>query len=674
MTDRRWRWLPRTILTLGALWMLGMAFVPGDFFIQEQPPNAPTSLENPFGIDALSGVVPNAIQQVLLIAFPLLHLLLLLVCTFTLVQRFIRARGVARQQLTLFTAVVVLLPLIILADRLLPWFPTILAAIYLPLIPVVIGVSLLRDDLLTMEGGSSRLLTWITLLICLGVVYLMLAGALGALFGNSGAAHERGVLVAGGLTVILFQPLRRRIEEGVQRLMYGEQALRYVVLARLGQQLEQAQPLAGDSVLQSMVETLREALNLPWAALSLHPSTPDGTGVEQLPGGEGGAVAAAAVLPLLIERGSAPPEVPRHALPIIYQQEQVGTLHVATPQPREVGATERQLLDDLTRQFGIAIHNLRLLEQTAQLNTDLQRSRERLVLAREEERRRMRRELHDGLAPTLAALNLKAGMIRSRISRDPAAAEALLDDWRSDLRATIADVRRLAYELRPPILDEIGLLAAIHERAHQLMSAHPTLDVRIDAPERLPGLPAAVEVAAYRLVQEALANVERHAQAQNARVYFWLGDVDGVSRDVASQRAVQDDPHANDQENDPHRTSAVGTAAKVNRWLWVEVTDDGIGLPPIGQRRAGVGVLAMRERAEELGGHCTITGGADCAETAAATDAVRRWCGTRVLAAFPVATAEPGGSGGGEVMPRVEADQHGAIPTSPRPMQREDHV
>lgn len=569
LADRRWRWLPRGIIVLGVIWMLAMAVIPGTVFMQEQPadPAAPP-LVNPFGIDALAGPVPDGLKPVLQTAFPLAHLLLLILCTCTLVQRFARARGVARQQLTWFTAVVVGMPVIVLAERLLPWFPTLIASLYLPLIPAAIGITLLRGDLLTIERGASRLLTWITLLTCLAVVYLTLAGALGELFGGDGTAHERGVLAAAGLTVILFHPLRRRIEEGVQRLMYGEHASRYVVLTRLGQQLEQAQPLAGDSVLQSMVDTLREALDLPWAALSLHLPAPEGSNP--------------AMPPVLLESGVGAPQVLRHALAIIYQQEQVGTLHVATHQPRDLGATERQLLDDLARQFGIAIHNLRLLEQTAQLNADLQRSRERLVLAREEERRRMRRELHDGLAPTLAALNLKAGMIRSRISRDPAAAELLLDDWRNDLRATIADVRRLAYELRPPILDEIGLLAAISERAHQVMSANPLLRIRIDAPERLPGLPAAVEVAAYRLVQEALTNVERHARAQQAEVSLWLDSSD-----------------ADEQVNGNGQGRTGG-------WLHVAIIDDGVGLPSVGQRRAGVGVLAMRERAEELGGQCSI--------------------------------------------------------------------
>lgn len=592
LADRRWRWLPRGIIVLGVIWMLAMAVIPGTVFMQEQPadPAAPP-LVNPFGIDALAGLVPDGLKPVLQTAFPLAHLLLLILCTCTLVQRFARARGVARQQLTWFTAVVVGMPVIILAERLLPWFPTIIASLYLPLIPAAIGITLLRGDLLTIERGASRLLTWITLLTCLGLVYLTLAGALRELFGGDDAAHERGVLVAAGLTVILFQPLRRRIEEGVQRLMYGEHASRYVVLTRLGQQLEQAQPLAGDSVLQSMVDTLREALDLPWAALSLHLPAPEGSNP--------------ASPPVLLESGVGAPQELRHALPIIYQQEQVGTLHVATRQPRDLGAgtTERQMLDDLARQFGIAIHNLRLLEQTAQLNADLQRSRERLVLAREEERRRMRRELHDGLAPTLAALNLKAGMIRSRISRDPAAAELLLDDWRNDLRATIADVRRLAYELRPPILDEIGLLAAIRERAHQVMSANPALRIRIDAPERLPGLPAAVEVAAYRLVQEALTNVERHAQAQQAEVALWLDSSDAGERVNSTATGIGTD-------TDPAGHGRAGG------WLRVAIIDDGVGLPPTGQRRAGVGVLAMRERAEELGGQCSILDRAELAHNA----------------------------------------------------------
>jgi len=141
------------------------------------------------------------------------------------------------------------------------------------------------------------------------------------------------------------------------------------------------------------------------------------------------------------------------------------------------------------------------------LTADLQSSRERLVTAREEERRRLRRDLHDGLGSTLAGLNLQAGALRSLIGRDPEAADALLVDLRADIHTTIADIRRQAYDLRPPALDELGLLGAIRARTTHYANGdnrERKLQITVEAPEELPLLPAAVEVAAYRIVEEAL--------------------------------------------------------------------------------------------------------------------------------------------------------------------------
>ncbi|MGH7753121.1 MAG: sensor histidine kinase, partial [Gemmatimonadales bacterium] len=162
------------------------------------------------------------------------------------------------------------------------------------------------------------------------------------------------------------------------------------------------------------------------------------------------------------------------------------------------------------------------------LTAALQRSRERLVAAREEERRRLRRDLHDGLGPALAAQTLKVGSARALLGRNPAMAEAQLVELEHDIEAALTDIRRLVYDLRPPALDELGLAGAIRERAAQF-NPHPgmldqenQLCIPADAPERLPPLPAAVEVAAYRITQEAMNNVVRHARARRCRVRLAL--------------------------------------------------------------------------------------------------------------------------------------------------------
>jgi signal transduction histidine kinase len=316
--------------------------------------------------------------------------------------------------------------------------------------------------------------------------------------------------------------------------MFGERDNPYHVISHLGQRLETT--LVPEAVLPMIVETVTQALKLPYAAITLKQGDLFSTVASY---GEAEEIAL--------------------TLPLVYQAETIGQLLLASRTRGETfTSADRGLLDDLARQAGIAAHAVRL-------TTELQRARERLVTTREEERRRLRRDLHDGLGPTLAALNLQAGAVRTLIPQDPAEASAMVAEWRTTLRAVIADIRRLVYDLRPPALDELGLIGAIREQATQYSTRAGTNGVQMlmEAPEHLPALPAAVEVAAYRIAQEALANVARHAQARTCRIHLWLDNA-----------------------------------------LHLLITDDGIGLPE--KHRSGVGLLSMRERAEELGGSCSI--------------------------------------------------------------------
>jgi signal transduction histidine kinase len=193
---------------------------------------------------------------------------------------------------------------------------------------------------------------------------------------------------------------------------------------------------------------------------------------------------------------------------------------------------------------------------------EAQRARERLVAAREEERLRLRRDLHDGLGPALAGVALKVEAAENLLRSDSEAAARLLEGARSEIQRAVADVRRLVYALRPPALDELGLVGALREQAEKL-GVDDDPRVEVEAPDDLNGLPAAVEVAAYRISLEAMMNAVRHADARNCVVRI-----------------------------------------AVNGDLELEVLDDGRGLPD--DHRAGVGIASMRERAEELGGTCAV--------------------------------------------------------------------
>ena len=354
--------------------------------------------------------------------------------------------------------------------------------------------------------------------------------ALGTLFQAQGNLAIS--LSVTGLVAVLFQPLRSRLQRGVNRLMYGERDDPYAVISRLGKRLEAA--LAPDTVLPTVVETIAQALKLPYAAILLKD-------------GQDFRTAASYGSP----RGE--PET----LPLVYQREEIGRLVLSPRSPGEgFSDADRNLLEDLARQAEVAVHAVRL-------TADLQHSRERLVATREEERRRLRRDLHDGLGAQLAGLNVQAGTLRRLIPRDPDAADELVVELRGELRGAISDIRRLVYDLRPPALDDLGLPESLRQLAERYGSKDGPLRVVVEAPEDLPNLPAAVEVAVYRITQEALTNVARHARARTCLVQL------AVDRDVL-----------------------------------LEIVDDGVGIPT--ERSAGVGLSSMHERASELGGSCTV--------------------------------------------------------------------
>jgi signal transduction histidine kinase len=407
-----------------------------------------------------------------------------------------------------------------------PFSPQGLLLPGLTLLPVAVGIAILRYRLYDIDMVINRTLVYGSLSAYVIGIYVLAVVGLGALLQARGNLAVS--LLATGLVAVLFQPLRSRLQRSVNRLMYGERDDPYAVISRLGRRLEAA--LAPDAVLPTVVETIAQALKLPYAAILLKD-------------GDGYRTAAAYGSP------TGEPE----ALPLVYQREEIGRLLLSPRAPGEgFSDADRLLLEDLARQAEVAVHAVRL-------TSDLQRSREHLVATREEEKRRLRRDLHDGLGAQLAGLNVQAGTLRRLIPRDPAAADELVVELRDELRGAIADIRRLVYDLRPPALDDLGLAEALRRLAERYGSeGEQALQVSVEAPEALPNLPAAVEVAVYRIAQEALTNVERHARARSCAV-----------------RLVEDEDVA------------------------LEIVDDGVGIPK--ERGAGVGLSSMRERASWAG-------------------------------------------------------------------------
>lgn len=396
---------------------------------------------------------------------------------------------------------------------------------------VAIGVAVLRHRLWDVDVVVNRTLVYGALTV--GVLALYGAAVLGLEKLLRSPDNGVGAWLAAGAVALVLAPTRHRLQQRIDRLMYGHRNEPYRVLSDLGQRLgSTSEP---DAVLSTIVRTVAGALRLPYVSLTLRGRQ----GEEDV-----------------IETGT--PVAGLLELPLVHQRETVGVLAVAPRSPHEpFNRADRALLDDLARQAAIATVAVRL-------GNELQRAREQRVLALEEERRRLRRDLHDGLGPALASMTLRAELAHDLLDSDPRHSAELLTELTNELQASTADIRRLVYDLRPPALDDLGLEGAL--RAF-LGNAGTGPQVELVTPSEVPPLSAAVEVAAYRIVQEAVTNVRRHARASLCRVELRL----------------------------------------VCDALVIGVDDDGVGLPA--DIRRGVGLRSMGERAAELGGSCAVMPG-----------------------------------------------------------------
>lgn len=422
-------------------------------------------------------------------------------------------------------------PVLVIGRPLLP--EAAVGLIALP-IPITIAWAIVHDRLFEIDVAIRRTLVYGGLSLGVVVVYLAAVAALTVALGPQEYAVS---LLATGVAALAALPLRDVLQRAVVRLLYGQRDQPVEVMRRLGTRLEWATDPAG--AFPAVADTLADALRLPYVALEVADELGRST--------------------VVVERGTARDAV--HVLPLVHGGETVGRL-VLGLRTGETAFTDDELalLGDLARQAGAAVHAQRLRD-------DLARSRQRLVATREEERRRLRRDLHDGLGPALAAVAMRAEAASVHLATRPDEARADLEAIATEARAAVADLRVLVDGLRPPSLDQLGLVGAIVDQAERLGSTDrvaggPLVTVE-SRPQPLPELPAAVEVAAYRIVVEAVTNAVRHAEARTCAV-----------RLTAAER------------------------------LTVEVTDDGLGLLGLGGagRPGGTGLESMRERAEEVGG------------------------------------------------------------------------
>lgn len=391
---------------------------------------------------------------------------------------------------------------------------------------VVVAVLVLKHQLYGIEMFVSRVLvlaaSWGVLLGAYALVVFGVDQAVGHSLGLGGA------LAGAALVVVAFAPVRGRIQHVLDRRLYGDRADPVAALQSIGRAVD-TMP-AAEGALASIAETVKATFKLEDAHLTLAGD----------PGGPA-------------EAG------PRtEQLPLEFRGEQIGTFVYSPRRWDRLSRNETAALEQVVRFLAPAVH-------AAAVGRDLQRSREQLVTAREEERRRLRADLHDGLGPALAAVTMKLDASRNLLRAEPERADLLLAQVRGQVEDVVGDIRRLVYDLRPPALDDLGLVNALRQFAESCSAAVPGdgLSVSVQAPERVE-VPAALEVATYRIVTEAVTNAIRHGAAVRCDVVLTL-----------------------------------------NGSLEVDVRDDGRGILP--DTPAGVGVTSMRERAAELGGVCTVS-------------------------------------------------------------------
>jgi signal transduction histidine kinase len=467
------------------------------------------------------GLGESALGAISFLAIPIIYG----VAVICLVLRFQRGDDRTRRQLLWVLFALLIVVTVFALDPVLP--DNHLSVLVTALIPLAILVAIFRYGLLDIRLVFSRSLLYLVLTGVSVGTYLALVAGFGRLLTTVALGPS---VLATLLVAVAFNPVRVRLQQRVDRMVYGARRDPVRAMAEVGARLSETGTGAG---LDGVLEALCRVMRLPSAKI--------------LAGDR-----------VLASRGDDPGVLA--SIPLVRGDDEVGMLMVGLRygESRLAGADE-QVLTLLATPIAVALH-------ATGLAAELSRSREQTISAREEERRRLRRDLHDGLGPVLTGVVLHAEAALRLVRSDPGRSEEMLGDLRDQTTGALEDIRRLVYELRPPALDSLGLLGALQEYAMVLSrrADGAPLRVTVEAATPLGDLPAAAEVAAYRIVTEALTNVTRHSTADAAVVSL------GVDAGEL-HAAVHDD----------------GVNA-------------GTGVTP------GVGLTSIRERAAELGGRCTI--------------------------------------------------------------------
>lgn len=524
---RSLRVLGRTAVVALGLMTAAQAFAPDEL---DGVPQGVPPIPNPLGIEALRSATSaiSGAAVLVVVAFTVATMI-------DAAGRFRHATGDERQQLRWVAAAAAVIP------------ATLAIAIYLPIpgndavliggqvtgllgTAAAIAVAILKYRLYDLGAFMRRTGAYVGLSAAVVAAVVVVAVLVGVLLPGS---DELPAVLSAALVAIALGPLRARLQRSVDRLLFGRRSEPFTVLTEIGARLDDA--VALETTLGHIAEATATALRLPYVAIELR----------------------AQGSPARSARHGTPP-ARASTIRLVHRHQPFGELLVGHRSTDEDLTTdEKQLLEDVARQTATVVHAMTVTDA-------LQHARQRLVSSREEERRRLRRDLHDGIGPTLAGSMLQLDALTELIDATQTDAIELAGKLKHQLRLVVDDIRRVTHDLRPPALDELGLIAALRAQASAITGAADTLQVALALPDEDISLPAAVEVALYRIASEALTNVVRHANARHCTLEL--------------------------NTNHDH----------VN----LRVADDGDGIPD--ETTIGVGLVSMRERASELGGTLTI--------------------------------------------------------------------
>jgi signal transduction histidine kinase len=379
-------------------------------------------------------------------------------------------------------------------------------------LPIAMGLAIVKYHLYDIDIVINRTLVYGALAAFITAIYVGIVVGIGNLVGSGGQPNLLLSIVATAVVAVAFQPVRERLQKIANRLVYGNRATPYEVLSQFSERV--ADTYAAGEALPRMARVLADGTGAESAQVwlragdMLRPAAP-------WPEPNG---ASPARKPVLVSGQQLPNLEGTQAVPVRHQGELLGALAVTKRQGESLTPIEQKLLDDLAHQAGLVLKNVGLTAELLQRLEDLRLSRQRLVAAQDQERRRLERNLHDGAQQNLVAIKVKLGLAEMLAVKDPAKAREMLGQLSADTDEALETLRDLARGIYPPLLAEKGLAAALEGQARK---AAIRVTVNGDGVGRYP---QEVEAAVYFCCLEALQNVQKYAGVDDAVVTLSASD------------------------------------------------------------------------------------------------------------------------------------------------------